>query len=667
MKNILVLIYSVLLSLSLYNCLGGAESHRVSSRDFDSVFNEVISRNLAEAKLLVDSIEKISTDSLSLCLAETYRAICYLTEYKLDSVHIICDKAENYILSHHKEKKEQYRIAVKNICTARGIAYSYSRDVDLATKYLKAAIGFEEVKRLPQAYLNLADNYNQNGQYVNAAECYRRTLQINDSLGKIVRPDFIYNGLAMSYINISAFRDAEIYLDKAKESLPQMSSYDKYILYNNYGNLYYHVEDYDRACKNFKEAYGFIKEAGLGSLESSVPLFNLAETYILLHKPDSAELFIDTISKAIKGKNIPVFNQHLKTLEMALATERNKLPIAAKVMQSFSENVLTPELSRIRSRYMQQYYEKAGLYKEAYALAKKNYSLTESIDRTQDRVKIADIYIRYRQDTTLINKQNLLVVKDEQLQRSRTFWFSVATILVVLLVAIFFITRRQRDKMIARHINKISKLRMENIRNCLSPHFTFNVLNHEIANYEEDDPRRRNLYSLAKILRRCVELSSQMTVTLSEELDFVNAYVQLECNRWGDDFKYVKRISEDIDPEAVIIPSMFLQIPVENAIKHGLRGIDKNRILELDISKDNNGIRLVVKNNGLKYRPQMITSGTGTGMKVIYQTIAFLNSKNVSKIEMSISANTSPEGAEEGAMVEIFIPSNYNYQVIQTE
>ena len=66
-----------------------------------------------------------------------------------------------------------------------------------------------------------------------------------------------------------------------------------------------------------------------------------------------------------------------------------------------------------------------------------------------------------------------------------------------------------------------------------------------------------------------------MTVTLSEELDFVDAYVQLECDRWGDNFEYIKRISDDIDLEREIIPSMFLQIPVENAIKHGLRGIEK--------------------------------------------------------------------------------------------
>ena len=158
-----------------------------------------------------------------------------------------------------------------------------------------------------------------------------------------------------------------------------------------------------------------------------------------------------------------------------------------------------------------------------------------------------------------------------------------------------------------------------------------------------------------------------MTVTLSEELDFVDAYVQLECSRWGDNFEYIKRISDDIDLEREIIPSMFLQIPVENAIKHGLRGIEKKRRLAIEISKNDKGILLVVKNNGIKYMSQMVTSGTGTGLKVIYQTTAFLNSRNVNKIELFISTNKSEEGVEEGAKVEILIPNNYNYQAIQTE
>jgi hypothetical protein len=87
----------------------------------------------------------------------------------------------------------------------------------------------------------------------------------------------------------------------------------------------------------------------------------------------------------------------------------------------------------------------------------------------------------------------------------------------------------------------------------------------------------------------------------------------------------------------------------------------------IEISKKEKGILLVVRNNGIKYMPQMVTSGTGTGLKVIYQTIAFLNSRNVNKIELFISTNKSEEGVEEGAKVEILIPNNYNYQAIQTE
>lgn len=92
MKNILGLIFLAILSLSLYNCSGRGASQNLPAKGFDSVFNNIIVSNLPKARLLVDSLEQSSADSMSQCLAETYRAICNLAEYKLDSVHLICDR-----------------------------------------------------------------------------------------------------------------------------------------------------------------------------------------------------------------------------------------------------------------------------------------------------------------------------------------------------------------------------------------------------------------------------------------------------------------------------------------------------------------------------------------------------------------------------------------------
>ena len=68
---------------------------------------------------------------------------------------------------------------------------------------------------------------------------------------------------------------------------------------------------------------------------------------------------------------------------------------------------------------------------------------------------------------------------------------------------------------------------MENIRNRLSPHFMLNLLNQEIQTVEQENQRDK-LYLFARLLRRNLEISEQNRITLTEELDFVDSYIQLE-------------------------------------------------------------------------------------------------------------------------------------------
>ena len=76
---------------------------------------------------------------------------------------------------------------------------------------------------------------------------------------------------------------------------------------------------------------------------------------------------------------------------------------------------------------------------------------------------------------------------------------------------------------------------------------------------------------------------------------------------------------------------MIIQIPVENAIKHGLRGTEGKKMLAIDIEDKENDTVITVRNNGTGYKPRLMSSGTGKGLKVIYQTIELLNIKNKNK------------------------------------
>ncbi len=111
--------------------------------------------------------------------------------------------------------------------------------------------------------------------------------------------------------------------------------------------------------------------------------------------------------------------------------------------------------------------------------------------------------------------------------------------------------------------------RMAALQNQINPHFLFNTLN-SISSLVRFDPdtAREMIIKLATILRRLLH-SSESFVTLREEVEFIDNYLDIEVVRFGrDKLKVVKDLNADsLD---AMVPSMLLQPLVENCIKHGL-------------------------------------------------------------------------------------------------
>lgn len=211
-----------------------------------------------------------------------------------------------------------------------------------------------------------------------------------------------------------------------------------------------------------------------------------------------------------------------------------------------------------------------------------------------------------------------------------------------------------------RYIGQITSLRIGNIRNRISPHFMFNVLNNEMQNLDEE--KKNRLYTLAHLLRKSLEMADQLSILLSNEIDFAKAYIELSKQRVGKNFICMWDISPMIDLETTKIIPMMMQIPIENAIKHGLSQLEGEKKLTIRIIREGQGIRIFVIDNGRGYHPdrESSTSGTGTGLKVLNQTMQILNERNIQKITFTINNIDTP--GETGTNVDIFIPDHFKFE-----
>lgn len=304
-----------------------------------------------------------------------------------------------------------------------------------------------------------------------------------------------------------------------------------------------------------------------------------------------------------------------------------------------------------------------GDYKKAYEYQTLNQHIDDSIRSGRIKMRAAEIALRYRQDSTLLRTELLLNLKQNEVLRLNQ-WIYIGGAGILLLAAggvIWFLYwKRRRDAEEWNMRMAITSLKLENVRNRISPHFIFNVLSRE-AVLQSGKKESQNLMNLVKLIRSNIDLTNSLSVTLFDELDFVKTYVKLEERSLQPDFQFLVHV-EEVDVKSLQVPTMLLQIPTENAVKHALRMKEGKRRLWINIVRIGNCVEMMVRDNGGGFVEHSAAHGTGTGMRVVTQTIQLLNLYNRHPILMAVN-NVEVEGGDIGCEVRFSIPIDYSYQL----
>ena len=143
--------------------------------------------------------------------------------------------------------------------------------------------------------------------------------------------------------------------------------------------------------------------------------------------------------------------------------------------------------------------------------------------------------------------------------------------------------------------------RLQSLRLQMNPHFLFNALNsiQQMILANEEMVATKYLSRFSKLLRTILVHSDNETVTLKEEIEILNLYVELESVRFKDKFTYTIICDEDIDVDEIKVPTLLIQPFVENAIWHGLMHKDGNKELTIEFTETANFICCIVQDNGI--------------------------------------------------------------------
>ena len=184
---------------------------------------------------------------------------------------------------------------------------------------------------------------------------------------------------------------------------------------------------------------------------------------------------------------------------------------------------------------------------------------------------------------------------------------------------IFLLERREHQ---ARELAAVAQL--EALRAQINPHFLFNSLN-SIVQLISSDPARAEecVERLAEIFRYLLRSENRSFVTLADELDIVDAYLDIERARFGEKLGVDYVVEEGARHR--FVPTLILQPLIENAVRHGVsQKVGGGRVsIEADLEGDD--LRLIVRDTGVGLsQPVRQDSTPGVGLRNVHNRLVQL-------------------------------------------
>lgn len=240
-------------------------------------------------------------------------------------------------------------------------------------------------------------------------------------------------------------------------------------------------------------------------------------------------------------------------------------------------------------------------------------------------------------------------------------WFFLPVMCMLAGIGYFILQRRIsgiREKSALLH--KMAETEMAALQAQMNPHFLFNALNSIDAMVQEGDRFNATTYlnKFARLIRNVLDGSRQKTVSLSQDIESLKLYLELESMRLDNSFDWTISGAEDLMQMDIKIPSLMIQPYVENAILHGVRHLKERRgNINIDYRvAENTLISTITDNgNGRAFTQNLEKTKTHShGMAISKSRIENFN--YLSKGTVHIEDLNDDNGRPSGTRVTVFLP-----------
>lgn len=527
---------------------------------------------------------------------------------------------------------------------------------------------------LAYEYIKLGNIYRKYSMYNKAEATHKKALEVSNNKEFQI---FSLNMLGVDYRRKNIYTSAIDYNKRALEIAEKIKKPNSGILrsmevsYNSIGNIYILLEQYNLAENSFKKAIKIAEKSG-NKWSISINNENIAKVKEAQDSLDLAIFYTQkalTIDKSINnhyGRMI-CYNRlgklYIKKGEFSKAKNllKDAIPIAKSVKNPYyialihnnlgwaytkTKNYTTAKtyfnksleiaekrnyktaLAKIYINYA-EYNQLIENYKDAFTYHKKYTNISKELLNDKTSKYVNDIIIKYdseRKTNQLKDLAKQSEITQLELVKNRNFWI-IAFVSLLLFLAILYFLYRQR--LFAKE-KRILTLEQDVLRSQMNPHFIFNALNsikHYIINNEQKNAVHY-LNKFSKLIRKILETSALKEVSLQEELETMDLYMNIENIRFSNEINYHMQVDKTLNLAKIKVPPLVLQPFLENALWHGLSSKKGDKKVVLSVQKhSNNFIEINIEDNGVgrkasaKIKSNKIIKRKSVGIKLTVERL----------------------------------------------
>jgi two-component system LytT family sensor kinase len=170
----------------------------------------------------------------------------------------------------------------------------------------------------------------------------------------------------------------------------------------------------------------------------------------------------------------------------------------------------------------------------------------------------------------------------------------------------------------------ITQAELQTLQSKINPHFLYNSLNSIASLIRQDADKAEDMtLKLSRLFRYSINSPQENMALVTEEIEIVNTYLDIEKIRFGDRLNFIINIDEPVKNSR--IPRFLLQPLVENALKHGLNNMASKGELKVSIKMSGENIIISIADNGKPFPTEL---NMGYGLQSTYDKLTLLFGEN---------------------------------------